>query len=215
MERRTVVLTALLLGVACLLTTSTADAGVVYTDETAFNAAVAGMGLTTIWTEDFESFAIGGVTDPLSIGGGAAEIGYGGGGAILDVPTSANAWVQDFGAPGTVTIQGPGGTSLGLQAISFNFGNQVNQTVSFVTTPVPDTSVYNTTSTPTTQFAGWLSAGPETVSSVQLDLSQGIALDNARGIAVPNPEPSTFMLFGLGAAGLYFAHRRRKTRPAN
>jgi hypothetical protein len=108
MERRTVVLTALLLGVACLLTTSTADAGVVYTDETAFNAAVAGMGLTTIWTEDFESFAIGGVTDPLSIGGGAAEIGYGGGGAILDVPTSANAWVQDFGAPGSVTIQGPG-----------------------------------------------------------------------------------------------------------
>ena len=129
MERRTVILTALLLGVACILTTSTAEAGVVYTDETAFNAAVSGLGLTTIWTEDFESFAIGAVSDPTSIGGGMAEVGYDGGAAILDIPPTAGTWVQDFGVPATVAIQGPGGSGLGLQAISFNFGNQVNQTV--------------------------------------------------------------------------------------
>ncbi len=216
MDRGKVILTALLLGVALLLTVGSAEAGVVYTDETAFNNAVAGLGFTSLWSEDFQNFATGGVSNPLLIGGGMAEITGGTNAFIADLQPSGNAWSQGVGSFSNATIQGPGATGLDLPAFSFNFGSQTPRTVSFVTTAGADMSPsYSAGSTNTTFFVGWVSSGPETVLAAQFDLPEDVSLDNVQGIGVPNPEPSTFLLFGLGAAGLYFVRRRRKSRPAN
>ncbi len=213
-DRGKVLLTALLLGTALLLTVGSAEAGVVYTDETAFNSAVAGLGLTSLWTEDFESFATGDVSDPLLIGGGMAQVM--GGALITDVFPTGNAWTQGVGSFTNATLQGPGATGLGLQAISFNFGSQVPQTVSFVTTTGIDLSApYAPNGGNADLFAGWVTSGPETAVAAQFSQAGGITLDNPEGIGVSNPEPSTFLLFGLGAAGLYFVRRRRKSRPTS
>ena len=221
MDRRKVTLAVLLLGVALLLTVGSAEAGVVYTDETAFNNAVAGLGLTSLWSEDFESFATGAVGDPLLIGGGMAQIAGGSSALIADVLPTGNAWSQGVGSFTNATIQGPGSqgsgaTGLGLQAFSFTFGNQAPRTVSFVTTAGIDVSpAYAANGGNPDLFVGWVSSGPETTLTAQFDQPGGITLDNVQGVGVPNPEPSTFLLFGLGAAGLYFVRRRRKSQPAS
>ncbi len=197
-----------------ILSAGSAEAGVVYTDETAFNNAVAGLGLAPSWTEDFESTPAGPVSDPLLIGGGLAQVVDGGNAFVGSFGATGNSWMQPDGSQSFASMTGPGGTGLGLQAISFDFGNEVSQTVSFVNTAGIDTSAVIASAPATTNFVGWVSTGSETVLTTQFGQSGGITLDNIDGFVAHAPEPGTFILFGFGAAGLFFAHRRRRAHKA-
>ena len=211
MNLRGSALVAALVAIALVSVMGSAEAGVVYTDETAFNTAVAGLGSISAWSENFEGFAVGAVADPLLLGGGMAEVVDGGTASIGFGATGQN-WVQADGSPASAVVRGPGNTGLGLQAISFNFGNQAPQTVTFVGTGGSDTSAPFASDPTGTSFVGWIATGPETVLTAQFDQTGGITLDNLDGFVAHAPEPGTFLLFGLGAAGLFFANRRRKNR---
>lgn len=197
-----------------VLSAGSAQAGVVYTDETSYNNAVAGFGMIPAWAEDFEGISAGSVSNSLQIGGGLAEIVNGGTAEVGSFGGSGLSWNQADASPTFVAIQGAGGTALGLKAISFNFGNEDAQSINFIGIGVADTaSGYTTAQTPS-NFVGWVGLGPETVDSVQFVQSGGITLDNLDGFVAHAPEPGSFLLFGVGAAGLFFAHRRRKARAA-
>ena len=194
-----------------LLAAHPASAGVVYTDEADFNTAVAALGLVPSWSEGFEGMPTGAVTDPLLLSAGLAAVGGG-----------FSAAVGDFGGPtgqswsngsGGATVRGAGNTGLGLRAISFDFGSTGSQTVSFVGTGGTETSaVFSANGATTDSFVGWVATGDETVLTAQFDQPGSITLDNLDAFVAHAPEPGTFLLFGIGAAGLYLGHRRRKNR---
>ena len=88
--------------------TRVAQAGLIYSNQALFNAAVAGMTLS--WSEDFEGFSQGPVPVPTIIGGGAAEISKAGTARIIPAgatppPSGANEWLGVEGGIGE-TIQG-------------------------------------------------------------------------------------------------------------
>jgi PEP-CTERM motif len=203
----------LLLGVVVLLTSAYAEAGVVYTDETAFNSAVSSLGLDTLWAEDFEGIPLGNVSDPLLVGSGLAEVAGGSNPTVMPGAPSGNVWIEDGGSQGGVVIRGSGGSALGVQAISFDFGSSGPQGVSFAANSGIDVSPAFPGGNPDTDtFVGWIGSGSETIASAYFDLPAGVSLDNLDGFGVSNPEPSTLLLFGLGAAGLYLVRRRRSRR---
>ena len=102
---------------------SSSQAGIIYHDRPAYEAAVEDLLLT--WSEDFEGFPLGEAPLPTPIGGGAAEISAEGGMAFIieGFPLTGQSWV---GLPGGFgeTIQGPAGGSLLLDAIAFDYFSQ-------------------------------------------------------------------------------------------
>lgn len=187
------------------LFTCNANAGLIYTNQAAFDAAASG--LTSAWTEDFESFLQGPSADPLGIGGGQAEIVDGGNPSIINFGPTGLSWLQPGGSNSNAIIRGLGNTSLGLNAISFNFGNQVIQTIDFLHTSGTDTSPsYGSNGGLTDRFVGWIGSGSELLSLTQFVQTQGITVDNVRAYTSV-PEPASFALFGLCLMGL--ARRKR------
>ncbi|MCJ8318190.1 MAG: PEP-CTERM sorting domain-containing protein [Colwellia sp.] len=185
-----------------------ANAGLIYTNQAAFDAAT--LGLTSAWTEDFESFLLGPSADPLGIGGGQAEMVDGGNSSIINVAPTGLAWLQPGQSNSNAIIRGLGNTSLGLNALSFNFGNEVIQTIDFIHTLGTDTSPsYGANGGQTNSFVGWIGSGNELLNLTQFVQTQGITVDNIRAYTATSvPEPSTLAIFALGIMGL--ASRRFK-----
>ncbi|MCG6937112.1 MAG: VPLPA-CTERM sorting domain-containing protein [Gammaproteobacteria bacterium] len=198
----------LFVGLASLVMSWPSQAGMIYTDETSFDSAVASLSL--LWQEDFGGFPQGGVANPLSIAGGQAEVSGFGVTSVLFPATSE--WIGTTG--GSTSIQGTGGTSLGLAAISFNFGTYetAGQQVIFnlvgggsdislgyaITSFFPDGAA---------NFAGWIGGPGEQLMDVTFSLQKSVILDNINGYV---PIPSAVWLFGSGLIGLIGIARRKK-----
>ena len=96
--------------ITVLTVAASSQAGIIYHDRPAYEAAVEDLLLT--WSEDFEGFPLGEAPLPTPIGGGAAEISAEGGMAvILEFVFGGQAWVEINGGFGE-TIQGPEGVML-------------------------------------------------------------------------------------------------------
>lgn len=194
---------------ATLGMTGASQAGMIYYDETSFNTDVAG--LTLQWQEDFGSYS-NGVPNPLSIGGGQAEVSGFGFTAVL---FGTKEWVGSSGGP--TFIQGPSGASLGLAAISFNFGSTPGdqQVIFNLDGGGTDTSTaiaYNGSSgnlftDGATNFVGWIGGSGEQLDDVTFSLQQQMVLDNINGYV---PIPAAVWLFGSGLLGLVGIARRKK-----
>ena len=204
------------------LFSSSVSAGTIYTIKSDFDAALAGLG--SAWSEDFEGF--GAINDPLVIGGGGGEIVAGGISLIMPTTSTGKSWLQNAVSQQNAKIRGVGDTSLGVNALSFNFGNLTRQQINFSTSKENDVSISfgPVSSFNSENFIGWIGDANETLNFVEflaLDgngvvIEEGVVGPN-RGVLVDNiyaynavPEPSTFALFGISLFGLVYYKRRRK-----
>lgn len=198
-----------LVGTGLSVAVATAQAGTIFTNPDLFNAGAAG--LTLAWTEGFEGFPFGSVADPLGIAGDQAEMVDGGNASIQTLFLPGKAWVQARDTSANATIRGFEDTELGVNALSFNFGNQLEQTVAFLHSSGTDTSgPFAPDPFSTSHFVGWIGDANEELSLARFVQAQGVSVDNVRGYVANNavPEPTTIMLLCLGLAGLGFSRRR-------
>lgn len=188
-------LTRIIAASLMLLVASQGQAGTIYTSEAAFNTAVAG--LTNVWSEDFEGFPIGPALDPITIGGGAAEIVDSG--FPLIVPVVSQVWIQDTGSTDMATIQGLGDSDLLLDAISFDFANELAGSWEFHHSGGTDTSlVFGPGLATDIKFLGWIGSGGESLSSTNFTATDGTLVDNINAYAgVPGPTSLLVLLGGL------------------
>lgn len=174
----------------------------IYTSRAAFDAAVAG--LTPAWSEDFEGFAVGPAPMTLGIGGWSAEIVVGIDGAqIIDgTPLlTGNGWIGP--SMGGETIQGSGGSSLGLSAIGFDYFSEFEGMYEFHTSTGVESAPMTGSLTPL--FVGWIGDPGQTLDFVDYDPgSSAHIVDNFDAYI---PAPGTAALLGLG--GLMSMRRRR------
>jgi len=189
-----------------------ARGGLIFVSQGAFDAAAASLGLA--WAEDFESFAIGGVPDPLLIAGGQAEVVDGGSTSIISITPTGKAWLKSGGSPGQAIVRGPGGSSLGVKALSFNFGNEVAGAWDFAHSLGAETSPgYGANGGSTNRFVGWIGGVGETLDFTRYNQTAGITMDNVRGFkSSVVPEPSSIVLFAMGTFGVALIGRRRKQK---
>jgi hypothetical protein len=192
------------------------QAGVIFTSRSSYDTAVSG--LTLSWTEDFEGFALGPAGVPTIIGGGAAEIAKAGTAEIIGFgvtlpPNDQNEWLGVEGNIGE-TIQGIGGSSLGINAIGFDYFSQYEGNYVFHHSGGSDAGAFGSELTPL--FVGWVGDPGEVLNFV--DYVPGISahvLDDfvAHTRAPVVPEPASLAIFAIGALGM-FGLRRRHQRPA-
>lgn len=209
-----------MLGIIAILVigSSTAQAGLTFTDQTAFNAAAAS--LQPSWSEDFEGFSLGEVPDPLTIGHGDAI--YTDGTVTNSRSNIKNnlATNHDLEGPpdGLPSIGGIGNTSLNVAALSLGFGNLFPIIWAFDTTLGTDLSpeFLGNDGLPVT-FIGWVSSSPdENLISLRAVGTKGINgniidIDNIQAFDPTSrtiPEPTTLALLGIGFAGLAWRRRR-------
>jgi|GEM_PF-6304605 len=187
--------------VACVAGSAHAD---IFTDRASYDAAVAAMGLTTAWDEDFEGFALGSVAVPTIIGGGAAEIVRAGTAEIIDPSpiASGQAYLGVEGGIGEI-IQGVGGTSLGLSAFGFDYFSELDGMYNFSTS----TGVESAPMTPggLPLFVGWVGEPGEILEFV--DYTPGTSAHILDNMSAAVPAPGTAMLFAM--AGVAASRRRR------
>jgi hypothetical protein len=195
-----------LVAVLAVILPHESQAGMIYTDRSAYDAAVAGFSLS--WSEDFEGFALGSTPVPTIIGGGAAEIAKLGSAEIIangftPAPGGANEWLGVEAGFGE-TIQGLFGASLGINAIGFDYYSELGGSYNFnhsggvdSDTPMPDG---------TPLFVGWVGSFGEVLDSVDYTPSTSAhILDDI--VAQVIPEPASIGLLGLVSGGIFFTRR--------
>ncbi len=188
--------------VTVLTVAASSQAGIIYHDRPAYEAAVEDLLLT--WSEDFEGFPLGEAPLPTPIGGGAAEIDADGGTAAIIVgPLTGQSWV---GLPGGFgeTIQGPAGGSLLLDAIAFDYFSQFEGGYDFHHSGGVDSDDVMPDLEPL--FVGWVGGAGEVLDFV--DYTPGDSSHVLDNFVAHVPEPSTFVSASLGA--LVLGYRRRR-----
>jgi hypothetical protein len=195
-----------------LATAGQLQAGTIFTNQADFNAAIAG--LNPLWSEDFEGFALGSVSDPLPIAGGAAEVVDSGIPFVTDLG-AGNVWRQPDGAESNATIQGKDATALGVHALSFVYAYELYGAWNFVTTLDTDSSpvvLPPPLGDPTDRiFLGWVGDPGETLNLAQYNEPGGTVLDDITAYSAI-PEPTSLAIFGFGALGLVAGGIRRRKR---
>lgn len=190
-----------------LVAGSLASAGTIYTSRSEFDAALSG--LTPFWTEDFESFSLGSVSVPTSIGQGLAEIAKLGTAEIVSSgatlpPSGDKEWLGVESALGE-TIRGPGGTSLGVGAIGFDYFSAFAGSYTFNHSLGLDSDSFATGFQ--ARFVGWIGDPGEVLGFVRYEpIDSGHILDDFAAYAVPGP--ASLVMIPLFVIGLR-PHRRR------
>ncbi len=188
----------------------TAMAGTIFIDRASWLGAFSD---PLVANEDFESFAIGPVSSPLSIMGGIAE--------VLDTspsidiftntvggPSPTQAWIGNVSNPFPLAIRGIGDTALGFTAFGFDYAHQSAGFWRFTTSLGTDDAPGVGSGAPVLDsFVGWV-GNPGELLAVASYGAGGIILDNIDAAAVP--VPSTLLLLGFGLVGLGLFRRRKK-----
>ncbi len=194
-----------------LVAGSLTSAGTIYTSRSEFDAALSG--LTPVWTEDFESFSLGPVSVPTTIGQGLAEIAKLGTAEIVSSgatlpPSGDKEWLGVESAFGE-TIQGPAGTSLGVGAIGFDYFSAFAGSYTFHHSLGVDSDSFATGFQ--ARFVGWVGDPGEVLGFVRYEpIDSGHILDDFAAYAVPGP--ASLVIVPLVAAFVR-PHRRRSPEP--
>ncbi len=193
--------------IVCLNLSTIAHAGMIFTDQTAFNNAISGSSI--LWQEDFNSFAIGPV-NPLVIGGGSAQlVSSSDGQAVSNVfgtsNGSLNSGVNDVTVAGLV---GPNFPLVGVGALSLFYTNNSGewQFIFGETASEVDVISVPTISPQTgpTEFIGWIADPGEQLLLARFSPDGaggvgGIFIDDITAYSVaPVPLPAGLWLMSSG-----------------
>ena len=179
-------------GLLLPLISSRSFSGEFFTDEEAFQAAVAD--LFPAGSEDFDSYPFGPVTDPALFMDGQIEIG--GAFPFINrnnseaVPSTPNEWLGGEGS--AVTIHGPDGGSLGFSAFSLRNRREFDGTWTFTTSTGVDTMFQAETPFPDNWyshpggFLGWVGTADEVLVSITHDTGR-VAFDDLAAYSLSAP----------------------------
>ena len=220
MKRATLILAALAMLLGGVGQTQ-ADV-VLYTSESAFDAATTG--LTTV---DFNGIAssdsfVSYGTGPLSLSG----VSFTGNGSMFVIDpgfygysySNGGFLTSDYSSPDIITATLPGG---GFTAVGTDFGSLFSGGATFtITLSTGDTFTVSTSGSiefGTLGFVGFTSSTPITSITFSMpDTPNYNALDNFQfGTAVAVPEPTSVVVFGMATlAGAVYCGWRRRKQPA-